>query len=280
MARMGMADSSIKLNQKYFNYLERACPDGYYSKEHVEAFASNETNPKTGNPYSPNVIPSRKRVALIAIEWVEFGFIDLSPKYKRQAQLMPKSQKLFDTLKEYARHNELQGLAKGTCSYYWRLAREYVLYLENNKGIIDINSATPISILDFLADIFTRWSGTDGRHIITNFRPFLCFLDRLDLINALKMADVPKRHAIIPMLSKEDEESLVKACCLRLVCARNAAVVLLALSTGLRACDIIALKISDIDWRSKTISIIQEKTENPLQVPIVPAVAKALAEYL
>lgn len=55
---------------------------------------------------------------------------------------------------------------------------------------------------------------------------------------------------------------------------------LLGLSTGLRACDIIALKISDIDWRSKTISIIQEKTENPLQVPIVPAVAKALAEYL
>lgn len=280
MESIGIADSTIGINRKYFRYLENACPNGCYSKEHVEAFASVEANPATGKPYSPNVIRSRKRVAEITVDWVESGQIDLSPRRRNQPQPMPVSPNLLDTLKLYARSNESRGLAKGTCEYYWRLAREYTLHLENSEGISNLDNATPASIFSFLSDIFTRWSGSDGKHIITNFRPFLRFLNRLDLVSALKMADAPKRHAIVPTLSGEDEEVLVEACCRRLVDARNAAITLLALSTGLRACDIIALKISDIDWHGKTISIIQEKTENPLRVPLVPAVADALVEYL
>ena len=46
-----------------------------------------------------------------------------------------------------------------------------------------------------------RWTGTDGQHLATNFRPFLKFLGRRDLTDALKMASLAKRHGIVPMSS-------------------------------------------------------------------------------
>ena len=53
--------------------------------------------------------------------------------------------------------------------------------------------------------------------------------------------------------------------------ARDAAITLLALTTGLRACDIIALRLADIDWRGQMISIVQQKTGNPLTLPLTGA---------
>lgn len=64
------------------------------------------------------------------------------------------------------------------------------------------------------------------------------------------------------------------------MCARDAAITLLALSTGLRACDIIDLRLSDVDWRGRTICIVQRKTGNPLTVPLTDLLASRLAEYV
>ena len=52
------------------------------------------------------------------------------------------------------------------------------------------------------------------------------------------------------------------------VSARDAAITLLALSTGLRACDIVGLRMGDVDWRGHTIGIVQQKTGNPLTLAI------------
>lgn len=38
--------------------------------------------------------------------------------------------------------------------------------------------------------------------------------------------------------------------------------------TGLRACDIIALRLPDIDWRAGTVGLVQQKTGNPLTLPL------------
>ena len=64
------------------------------------------------------------------------------------------------------------------------------------------------------------------------------------------------------------------------VSTRDAALTLLALTTGLRACDIIALKLADIDWRGQTIGIVQQKTNNPLTLPLAALVTAKLAAYV
>ncbi|OOK72156.1 phage integrase family protein [Mycobacterium kansasii] len=115
---------------------------------------------------------------------------------------------------------------------------------------------------------------------MSNFRPFLKFTGRADLVNALNLAGVKRFHAIVPLLGDADEELVVRACASGVVSARDAAITLLALTTGLRACDIVALRIGDVDWRGHTIGIVQQKTGNPLTLPLPALLLGKLASYV
>ena len=61
---------------------------------------------------------------------------------------------------------------------------------------------------------------------------------------------------------------------------RDYAMLLLATRLGMRSGDISNLTFSSLDFGNDTISIIQEKTGEPLVLPMIPAVKTALADYL
>ena len=54
----------------------------------------------------------------------------------------------------------------------------------------------------------------------------------------------------------------------------------MAATTGLRACDIIRLKLTDVDWRKGEIAIVQNKTGNKVYLPILNDVGMALQDYI
>ena len=108
----------------------------------------------------------------------------------------------------------------------------------------------------------------------------LKFTGRSDLVRAAGLAGVKRSHPAVPVLGDDDQRSVVQACASRAVSARDAAITLLALTTGLRACDIIGLRLSDVDWRSRTAEIVQQKTHNPLTVPLTELVVVKLADYV
>ena len=61
---------------------------------------------------------------------------------------------------------------------------------------------------------------------------------------------------------------------------RNYAVFLLTIHTGLRAGDIRNLRLSNIDWESKTIHLIMGKTTQPIDLPMSDAVGWSIIDYL
>jgi site-specific recombinase XerD len=61
---------------------------------------------------------------------------------------------------------------------------------------------------------------------------------------------------------------------------RDRAIMLLAGILGMRISDIKALRLQDIDWHSKTMSLIQSKTQVSLVLPMPDEVWLALADYL
>ena len=82
------------------------------------------------------------------------------------------------------------------------------------------------------------------------------------------------------MLNHEEQEqikAITKDGSIRL---RDVAMILLGLSTGIRACDIIRLRLSDIDWQNETLSWHQSKTGNLVCVPLIPSVGNAIVRYL
>ena len=55
---------------------------------------------------------------------------------------------------------------------------------------------------------------------------------------------------------------------------------MLLLYTGMRSCDVAAIKLCDIDWEAETINIVQQKTSEPLAVVMLPVVGNAIFNYL
>jgi integrase len=56
--------------------------------------------------------------------------------------------------------------------------------------------------------------------------------------------------------------------------------VALAVSTGLRCCDIVALRLDEIDWRRDEIRLVQAKTSRPLVLPLPALAGNAVAEWI
>lgn len=61
---------------------------------------------------------------------------------------------------------------------------------------------------------------------------------------------------------------------------RNTAILTLLIYTGLRGCDISILKLGSIDWQYEIIQICQQKTEEPLELPLSAIVGNAIFDYL
>ena len=61
---------------------------------------------------------------------------------------------------------------------------------------------------------------------------------------------------------------------------RDKAIILLAASTGMRACDIIRLQLENIDWRRGEIRIVQQKTTRTVVLPLLSDVGTALQDYI
>jgi integrase/recombinase XerD len=61
---------------------------------------------------------------------------------------------------------------------------------------------------------------------------------------------------------------------------RDFAVVLMMATYGLGAAEVVALRLDDIDWRHAVLRLRRPKTGAPLELPLLPAVAHAVAAYL
>ena len=273
----GYMESTVAQYMKGFRYLADFCGERHYSPPLGAVYA--DAPKPDGSPYCENYVRYKRKIVHLCDGYVGEGVIDLSKISYAPPRPAPASPSLLATLSAYSQHNEDRGLAKNTCNYYGRLAREYALFLEDS-GISRLDDADAASVLGFMAAVSAKWTGSTTYHIATNFRPFLKWLGRADLIDAVSLSSPTREHRIVPMLADGDEEAVAAACCNGSVPAGDSAITLLALTTGMRACDVINLRISDIDWRAATISMIQQKTGNPVTVPMASGLAEALGRYL
>jgi len=61
---------------------------------------------------------------------------------------------------------------------------------------------------------------------------------------------------------------------------RDAAIILIGMDMGLRASDIVALKTSDINWKNRSIRLIQDKTGAEYRLPMTVRTGNAIFKYL
>ncbi len=280
LAEAGYKQSTMLEYRKWLRRLDLLArkQDGLYTVGLGAEFASMTTSPLT-NRFSDQRRKSYGRLVRLLDSYILTGSVDLFMMPRSGGQPAPQSEDFIRLRAAWSAEMGHRHLALNTRNSYDREAREYLLYLED-QGVTSIREAGGSSVLGFLESLRARWAESSMWSAVLNLRAFLKFLDRDDLRDALDLANAKRHHGIFPTLGDEDEQAILRACTGGIVSARDAAITLLALVTGLRACDLIALRLGDINWRESTIGIVQQKTGNPLTLPLLPAIANRLAEYV
>lgn len=111
-------------------------------------------------------------------------------------------------------------------------------------------------------------------------RRFFRYLNRDDLFYAIAGIHAPRIKKIIPTLSDDEIRKIEAAIKDGFVTKRDAAIVITGLSCGMRACDLIRLRMSDIDWDNEMITFKKSKTGNQVCLPLTVAVGNVLAGYI
>lgn len=113
---------------------------------------------------------------------------------------------------------------------------------------------------------FARWAADEG----------LCS----DAVAAAMLVIPGHKHASLPSAYAAREVAAMVAAAGTECPRRDRAMLLLASVLGLRAGDIRALRLEDIDWRAREVRFTQAKTGRPVRLPLPGEVILALADYL
>ena len=276
----GYMESTIGQYEKTIKALAIfACGSGSgYTASLGAAFAAMTLSPRTGRSSAQRRFDYRRLVTVFD-GYVTTGRVDLAIRTRGGGGARPEGSGFIALAAAWEADMSERGLAPATRDAYGRVARGYLVFLEA-RGIGYLDKADGSSVLGFLESLSGRWARSSLFWLVSNFRPFLKYTGRTDLVDAARLAGIKRSHAIVPMLSDRDQGLVLQECAMGTVSARDAAITLLALSTGLRACDVVNLRLGDIDWRERTAGIVQQKTHNPLTVPLIDLLIGRLAEYV
>jgi site-specific recombinase XerD len=159
--------------------------------------------------------------------------------------------------------------------------RQFLAYLDR-AGRGALGTVTADDVRGFLVEVAPRRTAGTG-NVVWSLKRFFAFLNAAGLsdvrIDGLLARAAPRRVRALPCFTRAETGCLIKGIDTGTPCGkRDYAMVALAVSTGLRCCDIVALRLEEIDWRRDEIRLVQAKTSRPL---VLPALAgNAVAEWI
>lgn len=177
----------------------------------------------------------------------------------------------------------LQHLSSGTVRGSIVIIRQFLHYLERD-GICHLSDMKTEHVLCFIRGDAPNHKGSMGK-LLRTVKKFVRYLRKEGIVDvdADKFLTVPARYRqkVLPCFT----ESEIKAIFSEIDRSsdkgrRDYAIFLIALRTGLRASDIVGLRLTDINWNEKTIYIIQKKTGKALYLPLPTDVGNAIADYI
>lgn len=272
----GYKDSTIYNYQGAVRRFKEFCKEhnvAEYSYEIGKLYADAVISPKTGK-FSKERYHLQGRFFRLIESYVNTGHFDFSVASRLRVE--PSEEYYRKVYRDYCSYLRGRYDNENTRHFYEYGMYPFLSFLEQGRDACSLESLTTSILLDYI-----KCSKPERqREILCELRNICRYLDRNDLLMALSGIHAPRHHRIIPVLETEEQERIKSVTEDNETPLRDSAMILLGLSTGIRACDIIKLRLTDIDWRNDTISWKQSKTGNLVCVPLTPAVGNAIARYL
>ncbi len=181
---------------------------------------------------------------------------------------------------------EVRGLAPSTVTQHLRTASQFLEHLGYEAQPARLVALAPGDIEAFVRATGERLSRESLQHEVAHLRSFLRFLATRDeapsgLDAQIDTPRVYRGERLPRALPWETVRSFLDSIDRSTpMGVRDYAIFLLIASYGLRAGEIVALTLDDVEWRAERIRVAQRKAATPLLLPLTDAVGKALLDYL
>jgi integrase/recombinase XerD len=177
-----------------------------------------------------------------------------------------------------------RGLVATTVAQYGETARLFLSRCVNHTGELELEAVTAAEVTEFvMRECPTRSVGT-AKLLVTGLRSLLRFL-HIEGYTAISLAPaVPGvagwRGSSLPRaLPVGQVEQLLASCDERPVGRRDFAILVVLARLGLRAAEVAALEMGDIDWRAGEL-LIRGKGRREERLPLPGDVGEAIVTYL
>lgn len=180
---------------------------------------------------------------------------------------------------------EGRGLSSSTVRHYVGVARVFLSWREATAGTLSLAGLDSAAVIAFVLGETGRCSVGSAKCLVTRLRAFLRFLrvqgevDR-DLSGVVPSVASWRLAGLVKALDAGSLGRLLASCDRRTrLGRRDFAVLMLLLRLGLRAGEVAALRVSDVDWRSGEV-MIRGKGNRRERLPLPADVGEALAGWL
>lgn len=256
--------------------------DTYYTAELGQAFINDDSHivPDNTERYHHERTMAYTRCIKFIESYIKDGSVDFSPAL-RSASFPIKAEGLRDVFSAYLDELQARKLSYNTVDGYRRFTYYFIEYLEN-KGYKHVTDICNGDVVSFIAVICSeKYQVTSLGSHMPGLKIFLSMNQHTKQFLCEIPEHLPKKRDILKVYSDEEYNRIID----RLsesddISYRNKAITILALNTGLRAVDICAIRLSDIDWEHNIIHIVQQKTGREHDIPLTEAIGNALADYL
>ena len=272
----GFKRSTLKRYKISLNVFVKFCKERGvtdYTPEIGQEFA-NDLIPKNSNKASVDRKFFRKKAVQHFDHYLEYGYFVFEHPKRKHFDSDPLGI-LDEEYKRYKNHIIEKYDNPNTAKFY---LYDVYLFLSSliSTGINNLIQVTVDIILRYLETIKEkRMKGT-----LCVLRYYFKFIERHDLYNAICDIRPVRIKKLIPYLTKEENQKIWTVLKGNEISYKDKAIFLLGYTLGIRACDIVNLKLKDIDWDKDCISFVQQKTGNAVSLPLSPVLGNALFNYI
>jgi integrase/recombinase XerD len=179
---------------------------------------------------------------------------------------------------------EQRGLTEATIYHCVRFLERFMTFRFGAK-LGDLNDITPADIVKFLREVMGRKTPYRDKTPPTHLRSLFRYLfwsgkTKRDLASSLPRVATGRASHLSRSLKPEEIERLIDAVWAPdAVGRRNYAMLMVLARLGLRASEVIAIQLDDLDWRAGTI-LIRGKGKRHDRMPLPEDAGKAIVDYI
>lgn len=260
----------------------------HFMKEHRMKFF----NARVGNAFITSVLNERSYTDLSRKEKDTIRSTNVLTEYQSTGMIRFRSVRkdynfkgeIGNLMQSFLSYRKAQGMSEDTLTSNKLYLHRFLSYLKSNN-IFGLSELGKQQILGFINTL--GFSSKSTIHCtLSSIRCFLRylfdnkFLD-YDLTYLVPKSSYKKEARLPTTYTKEEIGRLLDAVDRSSPKGkRDIAMILLASRLGLRASDICGLKFENIHWETNTIHLIQRKTKEKIELPLLAEVGNVIIDYL